>query len=239
MFGLETSIWCEIRLVGRNCATIVLPSGISCSFNLPSGVLSPNGTLTTALTVSVTSKPGAFQGLPPTMGRPPGFLLPLMKLAVFASVLVLLLLAYDRLRFGHRLLSSTAYSALFLVVVLIAAVSCGGGAGGAPGAPPPTVSLQASPDSISTGGSSTLTWNSTNATQLSISPGVGSVGPQGSTTIQPTSSTTYTISASGPGGSTSASATVTVKSSQTVMVTVQAASPSVTVTPGSIPVSIP
>ncbi|HEY6946408.1 MAG TPA: hypothetical protein VI431_14815, partial [Candidatus Acidoferrum sp.] len=39
----------------------------------------------------------------------------------------------------------------------------------------PTVTLQASPTSINKGESSTLTWNSTDATQLSIAPEVGAV----------------------------------------------------------------
>jgi subtilisin family serine protease len=216
-----------------------LPSGISCSFNPPSGVLSPNGTLTTALTVSVVSRPAAFYVLPLNVWPPLRILLFLLKGTALVLVFLLLCHAYYGMRPATRPYASAAFPALFLAAVLFAAVSCGGGGAGSPPPSPPTVSLQANPASISAGGSATLTWNSTNATQLSISPGVGSVGPQGSTTIQPTSSTTYTISASGPGGSTSASASVTVKSAQTVMVTVQAASPSVTVTPGSIAVSIP
>ena len=84
-----------------------------------------------------------------------------------------------------------------------------------PPAPPPpaarpTVTLQASPTSIHSGDSATLTWNSTDATQLSISPDVGAVTAQGSTKIAPTASTTYTITASGPGGSASATASVSV-----------------------------
>ena len=82
----------------------------------------------------------------------------------------------------------------------------------APTPPPaqPTVTLQANPSSIDQGGSSTLTWSSTNATQLTISPAVGSVTAQGSTSVSPSDSTTYTITASGPGGSADASARVTV-----------------------------
>ena len=74
----------------------------------------------------------------------------------------------------------------------------------------PTVSLQASPTSIEPGDSSTLSWTSTDATQLTIAPDVGSVTAQGSTKVTPSSSTSYTITASGPGGSASASARITV-----------------------------
>jgi peptidoglycan-associated lipoprotein len=72
------------------------------------------------------------------------------------------------------------------------------------------VTLQASPGSVNKGESATLSWNSTDATQLTIAPDVGDVTAQGSTKVTPSDSTTYTITATGPGGSTSATATVTV-----------------------------
>ncbi len=74
----------------------------------------------------------------------------------------------------------------------------------------PTVTLQASPITINKGDSTTLSWSSTNATQLSISPEVGAVSPEGSTKVTPSDSATYTISATGPGGSADASVRVTV-----------------------------
>jgi len=80
----------------------------------------------------------------------------------------------------------------------------------APAAARPTVTLQASPASINKGESATLTWNSTDATELSIAPEVGAVTAQGSTKVSPADSTTYTITASGPGGSASATASVSV-----------------------------
>src|SRR5260370_28744117 len=79
-----------------------------------------------------------------------------------------------------------------------------------PAAASPTVTLQASPASINKGDSSTLSWNSTDATKLSIAPEVGDVTAQGSTKVTPSDSTTYTITASGPGGSASATATLSV-----------------------------
>lgn len=80
----------------------------------------------------------------------------------------------------------------------------------APAPARPTVTLNAAPASINAGESVTLTWSSTNATDLSIDPGVGKVAPEGSTGTNPTSSTTYTITATGPGGSATASASVSV-----------------------------
>jgi peptidoglycan-associated lipoprotein len=76
--------------------------------------------------------------------------------------------------------------------------------------PQPTVTLSADPTSVNKGDSSTLSWTSTNATQLTIAPEVGTVTAEGSTKVTPLDSTTYTITASGPGGSANATARVTV-----------------------------
>ena len=83
-----------------------------------------------------------------------------------------------------------------------------------PAAARPTVSIQANPTSINKGDSTTLTWTSTDATQLTIAPDVGAVTAQGSTKVTPSDSTTYTITASGPGGSADSSARVTVSTPQ-------------------------
>jgi peptidoglycan-associated lipoprotein len=81
-----------------------------------------------------------------------------------------------------------------------------------PAAPPaqPTVTLNASPSTVNSGQTVTLSWSSTNATDLDIEPGIGKVAPQGSTPENPTQSTTYTITATGPGGSATATAHVDV-----------------------------
>jgi len=117
-----------------------------------------------------------------------------------------------------KLASRSLYRAGLLV--MLAAVFFTFGCGGkkvtppppAPTPPPPaarpTVTLQASPTTINKGESATLTWNSTDATQLTISPGVGDVTAQGNTTVSPSDSTTYTVTASGPGGSATATASV-------------------------------
>jgi peptidoglycan-associated lipoprotein len=80
----------------------------------------------------------------------------------------------------------------------------------APSAAQPTVTLSASPTAVEKGDPSTLNWTSTDATQLTIAPDVGTVNAQGSTKVTPAASTTYTITASGPGGSANASARITV-----------------------------
>lgn len=118
-------------------------------------------------------------------------------------------------------LASRSLYRLGLLALLGAAISVSGCGGKkkapappapAPAPPParPTVTLQANPTAINKGESSTLTWNSTDATQLSIDPGVGTVTAEGSTKVSPTDSTTYTITASGPGGSATATAAVSV-----------------------------
>ena len=81
-----------------------------------------------------------------------------------------------------------------------------------PPAPPaaPTVTLRANPTVIERGGSSTLEWTSTNATDLDLEPGIGMVQPSGSTSVSPTESTTYTVTAKGPGGEAKDSVRITV-----------------------------
>ncbi len=55
----------------------------------------------------------------------------------------------------------------------------------------------ASPANIMVGESATLNYQSQNATAVSITPGVGSVGLSGSVAVSPTTSTTYTLTATG------------------------------------------
>ena len=92
-------------------------------------------------------------------------------------------------------------------------------------APPPraaTVTLSANPATIVQGQCATLTWSSTNATGVSLDPGVGSVDPSGSRQVCPASTTQYTIAATGPGGRGTAAATVTVNPPPAATVTLSA-----------------
>ncbi len=84
-----------------------------------------------------------------------------------------------------------------------------------PSAPPPTVSLSAASTSIDQGACTNLTWSTTNASSVTIEPGIGSVGADGSRQVCPTNTTRYTISASGAGGFRSDSATVDVTAKPT------------------------
>ena len=76
--------------------------------------------------------------------------------------------------------------------------------------PAPVVSFSAAPASVKQGQCATLTWSSTNASNVSIEPGVGKVDPSGSKQVCPASTTQYTISAAGEGGSRTAATTVSV-----------------------------
>jgi peptidoglycan-associated lipoprotein len=78
-----------------------------------------------------------------------------------------------------------------------------------PPAPSPTASISANPDSVDKGQSSTLSWQTTNATDVSIE-GIGAVQPNGSQQVTPTESTTYHLVAKGAGGTQDATARVTV-----------------------------
>jgi peptidoglycan-associated lipoprotein len=112
------------------------------------------------------------------------------------------------------------YRKLALLISLAAFAALGGGCKKKVAVPPPapapappaapTVTLNASPTSVNPGQTVTLSWSSTNATDLDIAPSVGKVAPQGSTPVNPTQSTTYTITATGAGGSATASAHVEV-----------------------------
>ncbi len=73
----------------------------------------------------------------------------------------------------------------------------------------PTVTLTASPTSITSGGSSTLTWSSTNATSCT-GTGFTAGGTSGTATVSPTASQSYSISCTGAGGTGSSSVTITV-----------------------------
>ncbi|MBS1852556.1 MAG: peptidoglycan-associated lipoprotein Pal [Acidobacteria bacterium] len=73
----------------------------------------------------------------------------------------------------------------------------------------PTASLTASPNTVEKGQAVTLTWETTNATDVSID-GIGSVQASGSQQVTPSESTTYHLTAKGAGGSQEATARVTV-----------------------------
>jgi len=79
-----------------------------------------------------------------------------------------------------------------------------------PAAAKPTVTFSSDRPTINKGESTRLSWTTTDASNVSISPEVGAVTLQGSTTVTPADSTTYTITATGPGGNAEATTRITV-----------------------------
>jgi len=106
---------------------------------------------------------------------------------------------------------------LIFTGILVGALSFSGcnkkAAKATPPSPPPpatpTATLAANPAVIEQGQTTTLTWQTANATDIAID-GIGAVSGFGSKTVTPTSSMTYTLTAKGPGGTQEASARVTV-----------------------------
>jgi peptidoglycan-associated lipoprotein len=78
-----------------------------------------------------------------------------------------------------------------------------------PPPPSPTASISVSPDTVQPGQSATLSWQTSNATDVSID-GIGAVQPSGSQQVTPTDSTTYHLIAKGSGGSQDATTRLTV-----------------------------
>jgi len=97
-------------------------------------------------------------------------------------------------------------SVLFLLAAIMTLGACNKKKPVAPPPPPPpppaapTASLSASPDTINPGQSSTLSWQTTNATDVTID-GIGKVDATGQRTVTPSQSTTYHLVARGAGGS--------------------------------------
>ncbi|MGA2349667.1 MAG: hypothetical protein ABSF70_04465 [Terracidiphilus sp.] len=81
--------------------------------------------------------------------------------------------------------------------------------------PAPTInSFTANPTSIASGASSSLSWVTSGATSLAITPGTfTSTSASGSTSVSPTATTTYTLTATNASGPTTSTAKVTVTAS--------------------------
>jgi len=107
----------------------------------------------------------------------------------------------------------------FALAVILGSVmvigACGKKKAPAPPPPPPpppaapTASIAVSPTTIQAGQSASLTWQTSNATDVSID-GIGAVQANGSQSVSPTDSTTYHLVAKGAGGNQEATARLTV-----------------------------
>ena len=82
----------------------------------------------------------------------------------------------------------------------------------------PLISFEASPPTINAGTTSTLTWNVSEATSVTIEPGFGTVAASGFAEVTPTTTTTYTLSATAGGSTVSATATVAVHEAENSLI---------------------
>ncbi|HOP46388.1 MAG TPA: IPTL-CTERM sorting domain-containing protein [Desulfobacteraceae bacterium] len=76
---------------------------------------------------------------------------------------------------------------------------------------PPAVNMSADPETIYSGQSSILSWDTSNALSCVIEPDIGEIDLSGSINVSPTQDTTYTITASNAGGSITDRVTVRVE----------------------------
>jgi peptidoglycan-associated lipoprotein len=105
-------------------------------------------------------------------------------------------------------------SLVFILSAMIMIGACKKKVAPPPPPPPPaptapTASLSANPNTVDKGQATTLTWQTTNATDVNID-GIGPVDTSGSRSVTPTDSTTYRLTAKGAGGTQEATARVTV-----------------------------
>ena len=68
------------------------------------------------------------------------------------------------------------------------------------GTPPVIIEFSNNPSTINSGGTSTLLWNVTGATSVSIDQGIGQVNVAGTRVVSPAKSTVYTLSATNSAG---------------------------------------
>jgi peptidoglycan-associated lipoprotein len=106
-----------------------------------------------------------------------------------------------------------AVATVFTMSAILMLGACHKKAAPPPPPPPPpaspTASISVSPDTIQAGQSATLSWQTSNATDVSID-GIGAVQPSGSQQVNPTDSTTYHLTAKGSGGTQDATTRLTV-----------------------------
>ena len=99
-----------------------------------------------------------------------------------------------------------------LSFISTAQVSPGYGMYGISMATAPTVTLSASPGSVPSGGSTTLTWNSTDANSCIASGGwTGGKATNGTASVSVSADTTFTLTCTGVGGNTAKSTTVSIQ----------------------------
>lgn len=107
-------------------------------------------------------------------------------------------------------------SAVVLFALMVLAAGCGGKKEKKTPVQPPqpvTATLSANPATIQSGQSSSLTWSTQNASDVTLEG--NKVDANGTQSVSPTQTTTYHLAASGGGGTQNATATVTVVAAPT------------------------
>jgi len=107
-----------------------------------------------------------------------------------------------------RKMKRIKFLTIILILIIFALIN---GCSPAPSVPVVT-SFLADPQVIESGGTSTLTWEVSDATTVTISPGVGSVALIGTFVVSPEETTTYTLTATNSAGNVTANVNVTVSS---------------------------
>jgi predicted secreted protein len=111
------------------------------------------------------------------------------------------------------------YISLSLLLLLILIPGCSPSATIIPvGTPAVIREFSSTPSTINSGGISTLLWNVTGATSVSIDQGIGQVDTAGTREVSPGTSTVYTISATNATGTVTRSAVTTVNSVTPVII---------------------
>ena len=133
-------------------------------------------------------------------------------------------------RFGSRRFHCLALSLSAMALFLLAGiglVGCGSNISVPAAGSAPTISaFAASPTSIASGASSTLSWATSGATSIAITPGTfTSTLGSGSTAVTPTATTTYTLTATNAAGSVTSTATITITTASKPTITSFSASP--------------
>jgi len=102
----------------------------------------------------------------------------------------------------------TEFFTIILILIMFSLIN-----GCSPATSTPVItSFSADPQVIDAGGSSTLSWEVSNAATVTINPEVGIVGLIGTSVVNPEETTTYTLTASNVAGNVTANVTVTVSS---------------------------
>ena len=96
---------------------------------------------------------------------------------------------------------------------------------------PTIISLDANPESVVLGASTTISWQTTNTTEVTFDNGIGRKATTGSVVVTPMATTTYTMTAIGAGGQSTRAITVEVTSPDAPRIDSFSASPAM-INPG-------